>query len=181
MTSEEKLELKDQPSLAYQNRFFNIPTLRTDAYVRGSDGSLYMMWNDRFEVAKYNTRLELIDSVSAPIPNQPFPDDERNEVLSTREGGERSLAREHLAESLPIINWRFSNGIGWEVDESGNHWLRTFDDPEYLVVAPDGSPLSSFDLPPEFSLHDVNDEHIVAQGYSEDGDFQISMWNFSLD
>lgn len=177
---DEKLELKDQPSLAYQNRLLGSPTLRTDAYARGRDGSLYMMWNDRFEVAKYNTRLELIDSVSAPVPNQPYPEDERDEFLNEMEGGERSFARDHLDETLPVINWDFSLGLGWEVDQDGNHWLRTYDDPEYLVLDPDGSPVGSFDLPKDFLLQAVNSDHIVARGFSEEGDYQIRMWSYDL-
>ena len=176
---DEKLELKDQPSLVYQNRFLGLPTLRADAYARGRDGSLYMMWNDRFEVAKYNTRLELVDSVSASVPNQPYPEEERDEFLNSLEGGQRSLARDHLDETLPVINWDFLLGRGWEVDQEGNHWLRTYDEPEYLVLDPDGNPIGSFDLPEDFLLQAVNNDHIIAQGYSEDGDYQIRMWSYN--
>lgn len=179
------IEYKDQPSLAYSEdgnyRMTGLPTLRSDSYAATSDGYIYFMWTDEFKAVRHDINLNPVDTVSAPIPNQPFDGDDRIKYLEDQRSEIRSTVSQHLDDSLPVINWSFHNQLGWEVDPNGYHWLRTFDDPEYLILDPDGNPAGSFDLPEDYILADVNEDIIVAQGFTEEGYHKVKIWEYRLD
>ncbi len=179
------IEYKDQPSLAYRGdgnyRMTGLPTLRSDSYTTTSDGHIYFMWTDKFKAVRHDINLNPVDTVSASIPNQPFDGDDRIEYLEDQRSEIRSIVSQHLDDSLPVINWSFHNQLGWEVDPNGYHWLRTFDDPEYLILDPDGNPSGSFDLPEDYILADVNEDIIVAQGFTEEGYHKVKIWEYRLD
>ena len=142
-----------------------IPFGRTTLLARGHDGKLYLAWNEDFEVAVYDAKMEPVDSVRAAIPNQPIPTEERRERLD-RLDQFRSLAAEHMPDSKPVAE------AMW-VDRQQNIWLQTHDSPEYLVLDSSGEPIGSFDLEGERRILHLDGDRVYTvlsddEGYAVD-------------
>jgi hypothetical protein len=142
-----------------------IPFGRTTLLARGHDGKLYLAWNEDFEVAVYDAKMEAVDSIRAAIPNQPITTEERRERLDQLDRF-RSLAAEHMPETKPVAS-------GMWVDRQQNFWLQTYDSPEYLVLDSTGEPTGSFDLAGERRILHVDGERIYTllsddEGYTLD-------------
>ncbi len=120
-----------------------------------------MAWNEDFEVAVYDAKLELTDSIQAAIPNQPISTEERRERLD-RLDRFRSLASEHMPDTKPVAE------AMW-VDRQQNIWLQTYDSPKYLVLDPEGEPIGSFDLEGERRVFHVDGERVYTLLSNEDG------------
>lgn len=173
LIEQELLTIKDMGFLySGDGPFQQIPFGRTTIVATDPHGSLYLVWNDKFEMAKYNAKMEFIDSLNVAIPNQPISNDEYREVMDHVRNNFRSLAREHMPDSKPVINNMF-------VDKNGNIWLQTFDSPEYLVLERGGTPLKSFDLDDEHRLVHVDEERIYTIKLDDEG-YQIHILKYQL-
>jgi hypothetical protein len=149
-----------------------IPFGRTTVVSTDPDGNLYLVWNEQFEMAKYNAKMEFIDSLSVNIPNQPVSTEENRNALDRVGPNFRALAREHMPDSKPVI-------INMLVDKSGNFWLQTFDTPKYLILAPDGAPLKSFDLEDGLQLLHIDEKRIYTLEQLDEG-YRIQIFDYQL-
>lgn len=149
-----------------------IPFGRTTVVATEPEGNIYLVWNEKFEMAKYNAKMEFIDSLSVDIPNQPISNEESRNAMDRVGNNFRSLAREHMPDSKPVIN----NMI---VDINGNIWLQTFDTPEYLVLDREGTPLRSFELENELRLVHVDENRLYALKIGDEG-YQIHILEYQL-
>lgn len=138
----------------------------------GKNGHLFMLWNEKFELARYNSRLELVDSLAISIPTQPVTQEEKDEIMNSFPGPFRSLLRDHLPERKPVVR-------NMHVDDNGNLWLQTYDSPEYLVIDPAGNPLGSFDLPGDLILQHVDKSRVYAMKMDDNG-YQIRVFDYQL-
>ena len=164
LTGEKRVEFREMGNLVTDELTMRrIPFGRTTLLAAGKDGRYYMTWNDRFDVKVHDMDLNLTDSVSAPVPNQPVTQDERSAALEAVGPEFRSLASTHMPETKPVAS-------SMKVDPAGNFWLQTYDSPEYLVLNDSGNPLGSFDLPEEDEqiLH-VSSDRIYTERTGEDG------------
>jgi hypothetical protein len=148
-----------------------IPFGRTTLVAAGKDGRYYMTWNESFDVKVYDMSLNVIDSVSAPVPNLPVTQEERSAELEAAGPQFRSLAATHMPDTKPVAR-------SMMVDTAGNFWLQTYDSPEYLVLDSDGNPLGSFDLPEddEQILH-VSSDRLFTVHTGDDG-ITITVYEF---
>jgi hypothetical protein len=161
LLEDDVVEFREMGYLVRDDGLMNaIPFGRTTLLARGHDGKLYMTWNEDFEVAVYNTKLEPADSVRAAIPNQPVTTEERRERLD-RLDQFRSLASEHMPDTKPVAE-------GMWVDPKQNIWLQTHDSPEYLVLDSTGEPIGSFDLEGERRILHVGQERIYALLFTDE-------------
>lgn len=149
-----------------------IPYGRTTKLAYDNEGNLYLIWNEQFELAIYNAQMELVDSLSVPIPNQAINREERNEAIDRLGNNFRSLGRKHIPETKPVISNMY-------VDRNKNLWLQTFDSPEYLVIDKEGTPLSSFDLEDELRLAHVDENRLYAVKMGNEG-YQIHVFEYRL-
>jgi len=150
-----------------------MPFSRTTVVSRAPDGAVYLVWNDRFELAVYDPDLNLTDSLTVAIPNQPIDRDERREILDEGFLSEfRSLGQQYLSETKPVIENMY-------VDSNGNIWLHTYDSPEYMVIDEGGNPVGSFDLPEELTLVHVDAGRLYALK-SDDLGYEIHVFNIAL-
>lgn len=149
-----------------------MPFGRTTVVSTDPFGNLYLVWNEKFELAKYNAKLEFMDSISVNIPNQPVSVEENRNAMDRVGPDFRALAREHMPDSKPVISKML-------VDKSGNFWLQTFDTPKFLVLAPDGTPLKSFDLEDGLQLLHVDEQRIYTLQVGDEG-YRIKIFNYKL-
>lgn len=149
-----------------------IPFGRTTVLTTDPRGNIYLVWNEAFEMAKYNAKMEFIDSLRVEIPNQPISTEENSNAMDRVGNNFRSLAREHMPDSKPVIN-------NMLVDKKENIWLQTFDSPEYLVLDREGTPLKSFDLDGELRLDHVDINRIYAMKIGDEG-YQIHVFEYRL-
>lgn len=149
-----------------------IPFGRTTVVSTDPLGNIYLVWNERFEMAKYSAKMELIDSLSVAIPNQPITSEENRSTVDRLDNNFKSLARTHMPDSKPVINNMFA-------DRNGNIWLQTFDSPEYLVLDNKGSPLKSFDLNNELRLIHIDENRLYAIKSGDEG-YQIHVFDYQL-
>lgn len=165
------LTIKEMGNLVLDSGFMQmIPFGWTTVLNTDPDGNIYLVWNEQFELAKYNTQLELIDSLSVEIPNQPLSREERNEAIDQLGENFRSLGREHIPDTKPVISNMF-------IDGNRNIWLQTYDSPEYLVLDREGTPLRSFDLEDEFRLVHVDKNRLYASKVGVGG-YQIQVYDY---
>lgn len=172
ITGEKRVEFREMGSLVTDELSMRrIPFGRTTLLATGKDGRYYMTWNDSFDVKVYDMELQLIDSVSAPVPNQPVTQEERSAALEAAGPQFRSLASTHTPETKPVAS-------SMKVDPAGNFWLQTYDSPEYLVLDSEGNPLGSFDLPEddEEILH-VTSDRLFTVHTGDDG-ITITVYEF---
>ena len=162
LMDDDAIEFREMGYLVRDDGMMNgIPFGRTTLLARGHDGKLYLVWNEDFEVAVYDAKLEPVDSVRASIPNQPIPTEERRERLD-RMDQFRSLAAEHMPDTKPVAE-------GMWVDRRQNFWLQTYDSPEYLVLDSYGEPIGSFDLEGERRILHVDGERVYTMLSDEEG------------
>lgn len=167
------LSFKDMGHLVAQNGGMkSIPYGRTTVLASAVDGNLYMVWNENFELAIYNTQLELVGSLHIPIPNQPISSEERTKISDYLGNNFQSLGQEHVPDTKPVIKDMF-------IDKNKNIWLQTYDSPEYLVVDQEGTPLGSFDLPEDLDLAHVGEETLFALKRGRQGD-EVHAFDFEL-
>lgn len=138
-----------------------IPFGRTTLLANGHDGKLYLAWNEDFEVAVYDAKLEPVDSIRATVPNQPISTEERRERVD-RHDRFRALAAEHMPDTKPVA-------ISMWVDRQQNIWLWTYDSPEYLVLDSTGEPIGSFDLEGDRRILHVDGERIYTMLSDDEG------------
>ncbi len=166
LMDDDAIEFREMGYLVRDDGMMNgIPFGRTTLLARGHDGKLYMTWNEDFEVAVYDAKLEPADSIQAAIPNQSVTTEERRERLD-RLDQFRSLASEHMPDTKPVAE-------GMWVDRQQNIWLQTHDSPEYLVLDSRGEPIGSFDLEGERRILHVDGERVYTllsddEGYAVD-------------
>ena len=173
LTGDRRVEFREMGSLVRDDmRMRRIPFGRTTLLARGNDGRYYMAWNESFDVEVYNMNLELIDSVSAPIPNLPVTSDERQEEIENAGERFRSLAREYMPETKPVAR-------SMHVDDHGNFWLRTYDTPEYLVLGPEGNPIGSFDLGEHERLMYAGSDRIITLYYDFEV-YEVNVYSFEF-
>ncbi|MEX1212572.1 MAG: 6-bladed beta-propeller [Balneolaceae bacterium] len=157
------LVFNDRDNIVSEDNFMiPIPFGRTTITATDPTGNVYLIWNESFEVAAYDAGLRLLDSLRVPIPNQLVSLDERDEVINRMGSDFRSLVREHIPDTKPVI----SNLV---VDGYRNLWLQTYDSPEYLVLGSEGSPLGSFDLQEGRQLLHVDTDQLYAVEMDEEG------------
>jgi len=172
LMDDDAIEFREMGYLVRNDGMMNgIPFGRTTLLARGHDGKLYMAWNEDFEVAVYDAKMALVDSVRALIPNQPISTEERRERLD-RLDLFRSLAAEHMPDTKPVASQMW-------IDENRNFWLQTFDSPEYLVLDSSGEPIGSFDLEGERRILHVGQERIYTL-LSNDAGIQIDVMEYRL-
>ncbi|WP_069130060.1 6-bladed beta-propeller [Rhodohalobacter halophilus] len=172
LLDDDVVEFREMGYLVRDDGLMNtIPFGRTTLLARGHDGKLYMTWNEDFEVAVYNAKLEPADSVRAAIPNQPITTEERWERLD-RLDQFRSLAAEHMPDTKPVAE------AMW-VDRQQNIWLQTHDSPEYLVLDSNGEPIGSFDLEGERRILHVNGGRIYTL-LSDDEGYVLDVYEVRL-
>jgi hypothetical protein len=163
LTGDQRVEFREMGNLVRDDGFMtSIPFGRTTLLASGNDGRYYMAWNDRFDVEVYNMNLELIDSVSADIPNLEVSSEERAEAVENAGENFRSLAREHTPDTKPVA-------IQMWVNKDENFWLQTFDSPEYLVLNSEGDPLGSFDLEGDRIAMHVSGDRIYTMLSNDEG------------
>ena len=173
LNEQEVLTIKDMGFLSSgDGALQRIPFGRTTVVSTDIKGNIYLVWNEKFEMAKYNAKMEFIDSLNVEIPNQSISNDDYREVMDRVRNNFRSLARDHMPDSKPVINNMF-------VDKNGNIWLQTFDSPEYLVLERGGTPLKSFDLDDEHRLVHVDEERIYTIKLVDEG-YQIHVLKYQL-
>ena len=171
LTEEDVLTFRDRGNLVSDNGAMQqIPFGRTTVVATDPMGNIYLVWNEKFELAAYDATMELIDSLSVPIPNQPISSEERNEAIDRLGDNFRSLGREHMPETKPVISNMF-------VDGNRNIWLQTFDSPEYLVLDNEGTPIGSFDLEDELRLVHVDKNRLYALKMGAEG-YQIHVFDY---
>lgn len=167
------LRFKEMGNLVLDNGFMQqIPFGRTTVLSTGPNGNIYLVWNEQFELAIYNAKMTLIDSLSAHIPNQPISNEERNEELDRLGDQFRSLGREHIPGSKPVVNAMY-------IDPNENIWLQTYDSPEYLVLDRDGFPVGSFDLQDNLRLAHVDENRLYALKMGDQG-YEVHVFGFDL-
>lgn len=166
------LTIKDLGSLISNGAMQRIPFGRTTVVSADPHGNVYMAWNEKFELAAYNSQMELMDSLIVPIPNQPISTNERNEAIERLGDEFKSLGRIHIPNTKPVISNMF-------IDGNRNIWLQTFDSPEYLVLDPEGTPIKSFDLKEGNRLAHVDKNRLYAWEVSENG-YQIHVFEYQL-
>ncbi|PWN05094.1 6-bladed beta-propeller [Rhodohalobacter mucosus] len=174
LTGDKRLEFREMNNLVTDELTMRrIPFGRTTLLAAGKDGRYYMAWNDSFNVEVYDMSLNLVDSVRAPVPNQPVTQEERSAALEAAGPQFRSLASTHMPETKPVA-------ASMKVDPAGNFWLHTYDTPEYLVLDNEGNPLGSFDLPGEDEeiLH-VSSDRMYTVRTGEEGT-KITVYEFCL-
>ena len=174
ITSDRRVEFKEMGFLVTDDYSMSgIPFGRTTLLATGSDGKYYMVWNESFDVKIYDMNLNLIDSVSANIPNVEVTQEERAKALDSAGPVFRSLAAEHMPGTKPVAS-------SLKVDPKGNFWVQTFDDPEYVVLNSDGEPIGSFDLSGENEriLH-ISSDRVYTVNSGGDG-YEISVYEYSL-
>lgn len=174
ITSEKRVEFKEMGFLVTDtDSMSRIPFGRTTLLATGSDGKYYMLWNESFDVEIYDMNLNLIDSVSANIPNVAVTQEERAKALDRAGPVFRSLAAEHMPDTKPIA-------ASMKVDPEGNFWMQTFDTPEYIVLNEDGEPIGSFGLSGENEkiLHVSHDRVYTVTSGEEI--YEITVYEYSL-
>ncbi|MEX2601562.1 MAG: 6-bladed beta-propeller [Balneolaceae bacterium] len=149
-----------------------LPFGRTTVVSTDPSGNIYLVWNEQFELAVYNARMEHLDSLSVPIPNQPIDSEERDAAIDRLGNDFRSLGHEHVPVTKPVISKMF-------VDGNRRIWLQTFDSPEYLVLDREGTPLRSFDLEEDLRLVHADTNRLYAMELSEEG-YQIHVFDYQL-
>ncbi len=173
LTEQNVLQIKEMGYLVLDNGAMQqIPFGRTTVVATDPLGNTYLVWNEKFELARYDATMELTDSLSVPIPNQPISSEERNEVIDRLGDNFRSIGREHIPVTKPVI----SNMM---VDGNRNIWLQTFDSPEYLVLDREGTPIGSFDLEDDLRLVHVDENRLYALKMGSDG-YQIHVFDYML-
>lgn len=167
------LRFKERGNLVSDNGAMQaIPFGRTTVVATDPMGNIYLVWNDQFELATYDATLQFIDSLSVPIANQPIGNEERNEAIDRLGNNFRSLGREHIPETKPVISNMF-------VDGNQNIWLQTFDSPEYLVLNREGKPIASFDLEDDLRLVHVDKNRLYALEMAAEG-YQVHVFDYML-
>ncbi|MCC5905544.1 MAG: 6-bladed beta-propeller [Balneolaceae bacterium] len=149
-----------------------IPFGRTTILSTIQNGNIYLVWNEQFELAIYDAKMTLVDSLSVPIPNQPVSNEERNDALDRLGSEFRSLGREHIQGTKPVVNAMF-------IDINENIWLQTNDSPEYLILDNEGSPAGSFDLEEDLRLVHVDENRLYALKIG-DGGYEVHVFGFRL-
>jgi hypothetical protein len=172
LMDDDAIEFREMGYLIRDDGMMNgIPFGRTTLLARGHDGKLYMTWNEDFDVAVYDAKLELADSIQAAIPNQPITTEERRVRLDGMDRF-RSLASEHMPDTKPVAE------AMW-VDPQQNIWLQTHDSPEYLVLNSSGEPIGSFDLEGERRILHVDGERVYTV-LSDDEGYAVDVYEVRL-
>jgi len=173
LTEQNVLRFKERGNLVSDSGVMKqIPFGRSTVVATDPMGNIYLVWNDQFELAIHDARMQLIDSLSVPIPNQSISSKERNEAFDRLGDNFRSLGREHMPDTKPVISNMF-------VDKNRNIWLQTFDSPEYLIIDKEGNPIGSFDLHDNLRLTHVDENRLYALKSGDEG-YEIHVFNFQL-
>ncbi|MEX1261897.1 MAG: 6-bladed beta-propeller [Balneolaceae bacterium] len=173
LTKQNVLKIKEMGNLVLDSGFMiGIPFGWTTVLNTDPHGNIYLVWNEQFELAKYNAQLEFIDSLSVNIPNQPISSETRNEAIDRLNDNFKALGRKHVPDNRPVISNMF-------IDANENLWLQTFDSPEYLVLDREGSPLKSFDLVDELRLVHVDENRLYASKVGVGG-YQLHVFDYQL-
>lgn len=146
-----------------------IPFGRTTLLATDPDGHLYMNWNESFDVAVYNSKIDLVDSISVNIPNQLISSEERSEILNSADLF-RALIQNHMPETKPVAKNMWADG-------EGKIWLQTYDLPEYLVVDQTGTPLGSFDLEEGMEIYHVDENRVYTLKMDDEG-YEVDLFSF---
>lgn len=149
-----------------------VPYGRETIVSSGPNGNLYLVWNEQFELAVFNTQLEIIDSLVVAIPNQLLSQQESDEFIEQVREELRPLVEKHMPNTKPAIRDMW-------IDPDENLWLHTYDDPEYLVLNRQGHPIGSFDLPQDSRLAHVDQQRIYTLHQGEKG-FEVAVFEYDL-
>ncbi|NBC02188.1 MAG: 6-bladed beta-propeller [Bacteroidetes bacterium] len=168
----EVLRFRDMGFLFNGSSLQQIPYGRTTVFAADRSGDIYMVWNESFELAKYNAKLEWVDSISVNLPNQPITTEEMQERLDRFNTDFKSLARQHMPETKPVVD-------EIHIDENGRIWLKTYDSPEYLVLDADGNPLYSFDLEDGVRLAHVDRSRLYGIELNDSG-YQLHVYDYQI-
>lgn len=153
---------------------FNIvkPYGRTTISYAGTVGKFFIVWNDKFDLAIFDSSMNHIDSLSVPIPNQLVTNEEKDELLNIMGDRFRSLGRRYLQDTKPVIKNMF-------VDKDENFWLQTYDSPEYLILNRKGLPIGSFNLNHDMQLAHVDENSIYAI-QSDDEGYKVQVYGYKF-
>lgn len=173
LTEQNVHTFKERGNLVLDNgNMSQLPFGRTTIVATDRQGNIYLVWNDQFELAKYNAEFEFIDSLQVAIPNQPITNEENNEAIERLGENFRSLGREYIPETKPVISDML-------IDEEENIWLQTFDSPEYVVIDSNGNPMRSFDLEKDLRMVHVDNEKLYALKLGDQG-YQVFVYDYQL-
>lgn len=136
--------------------FIYVPFSREMLMDTGPGNRLYMMWNESAEVAVYDERINLVDSLAIPLRPHPVSNEELREVMD--EPFMTEDVRGMISDTHPVVE-------SMVVDSEGRLWLETHDQPQYLVADAEGRPIGSFDLPEGYALKQVayNRAYVIAE------------------
>ncbi|WP_069130062.1 6-bladed beta-propeller [Rhodohalobacter halophilus] len=168
-----RIEFRQTTSLVADDlSFIRKPFGRTTLVSNGNEGRLYLTWSERFDVEVYNMDLDLVDSVSAEIPNLEVSSEERAEAIENTSERFKSLVRQYIPDTKPVANQMW-------VDGDQNFWLQTHDSPEYLVLDLSGEPIGSFDLDGERRIMHVDGERVYTM-LSDDEGYTLDVYEVRL-
>jgi len=139
-----------------------IPFGRETLLTSDLNGQIYLLWNDTFEVAIYDSQINPIDSVRANLPNLEVTTEERELYYSRVMQLFHGLAERYMPETKPVARKLI-------VDPAGRFWVQTFDSPEYLVLSTSGTGLGSFDLSDNEILMHVDANNMYTRIVDESG------------
>ena len=165
------LQIRDRGYLS-DGIMTEMPFGRRTLVASDQNGSIYIVWSDRLEIAVYDVNLELTDSITVNLPNLPVSSEERDEAIDRAPANLHTLVRQHMPENKPVLRELW-------VDPVGNFWVHTYDSPEYLVIDGSGTPLASFDLPDDVRFQYVDEERIYAVRMGDEG-YEVLVYAYQL-
>lgn len=156
-----------------------LPYGRVDYVTTRTNGDIYLVWTDRFDLKIYDASLKLKNSLSLNLPQFSVPSEERNQLINRFADSYRAqgltdpfipVMREHIPDTKPVI-------YALHVTPGGNIILQTYDSPEYIVIAADGSPIGSFDLDESVRLSYADDNRLYGI-YRDDEGVQLRIYEY---
>jgi hypothetical protein len=149
-----------------------IPFGRETILTNDTHGRIYLLWNETFDIAVFDSRINLIDSIQVNLPNMEIMTDDRNQVFDRLSNVFIGLAERHMPDTKPVARQL-------KVDPLGRMWVQTYDSPENLVIGNDGVALASFDLSDDEAMMYVDSKRIYTQISDESGT-KILVYQYEL-
>ncbi len=115
---------------------YNTPTLtKTDRH-----GNLHMLKSGESVISKYNSKMEVIDTIQIQLDPVPTTLAERDSAVARSNPSFHNLISANFPTHKSLVE-------SFQVDEEGRYWLETNDSPKFVVFDSIGNPLGSFDVP----------------------------------
>jgi len=136
------------------------------------DGKFYVLETESFRVTTYDTGLNPVDTLYAPVARLYLQEKDQQDARARVTADLRQLSDRFLPNTKPVAR-------NFVLDDNKRMWIRTYDSPEYLLLGSDGTPLGSFDLPVGFTLHHVAGNRLYASGTMATGD-EVRVFRYSM-